>query len=266
MVLPSAPSFRDEAPPLSWPAVLAAGGPGFRSELHAHHLMHVVLARRAPIRVRLPLQPTAVARGVLTGPDSVHALDARGAEVLIAFVDPESSVGRRLAGVVGGTTRLLDDGQVDQLWSLLEGDEINVATLTRWGERAVEVLAQAGGKPRSMHPRVRVTIKFLDNLQPGQEPSLDELAGVAGLSPGRFTHAFAESMGVPLRTYLLWRKLRCAVLRIAAGHSPTNAAIDAGFADTAHLSRTFRRMFGTTLSEMRRSQMISASIASSGMR
>jgi AraC-like DNA-binding protein len=57
---------------------------------------------------------------------------------------------------------------------------------------------------------------------------------------------FVEQTGLPFRTYLLWLRLMRGLEAFASGASLTDAALDAGFADSAHFSRTFRRMFGTT--------------------
>ena len=50
--------------------------------------------------------------------------------------------------------------------------------------------------------------------------------------------------GLPLRRYVLWLRLRDVLLSLAEGASLTEAAHAAGFADSAHMSRTFRDMFG----------------------
>jgi len=41
--------------------------------------------------------------------------------------------------------------------------------------------------------------------------------------------------------------MNCAIAAIAKGASATDAAHLAGFSDSAHLSRTFRRFFGMSL-------------------
>ena len=88
---------------------------------------------------------------------------------------------------------------------------------------------------------------------PDDDTSLPALARIAGLSDGRLVHAFRDSVGIPLRPYLLWRKLQRAVIAMARGEPLTRAAQSGGFADAAHMSRTFRRMFGMTASELQRS-------------
>jgi AraC-like DNA-binding protein len=237
---------------MTWPAMLATRGPGAKTDVHSHHAMHLVVARGATVTVHLESgEKLGSARGVLTAPDVPHALDARGAEVLLVFIDPESVAGARIASSAGGSVVLLDDADVEHLWSLA-GQGAGFEALKDWTPRAVEFLARDVDRVRTVHPRVRAALRHLETCTPDSDPSLQELADIAGLSPTRFTHAFTQSVGVPVRTYLLWRKLQQAVIGIALGHPLVNVALDAGFADAAHMSRTFRRMFGTTPSELRR--------------
>ena len=77
-----------------------------------------------------------------------------------------------------------------------------------------------------------------------QAVSLPEVAKVANLSPDRFRHLFVEETGMPLRTYVLWRRLLHVWTLLGAGETLSSAAHAAGFADSAHLSRTARTMFG----------------------
>src|SRR5262245_62332560 len=75
----------------AWPPVLATRGPGSRSELHAHHAMHFILAVEGDIGVRTSDNGRwSRAAGVLTAPDIIHAVDADGVEVVLIFMDPET--------------------------------------------------------------------------------------------------------------------------------------------------------------------------------
>jgi AraC-like DNA-binding protein len=74
--------------------------------------------------------------------------------------------------------------------------------------------------------------------------SLAQAARVAHLSPSRFRHLFVSQTGISFRAYLLWARVSAAMGAGMAGMSWTEAAQAWGFADSAHLSRTCRRMFG----------------------
>jgi AraC-like DNA-binding protein len=95
-------------------------------------------------------------------------------------------------------------------------------------------------------------LRYLREAPPGADASLAGLAARARLSPGRFLHAFTATVGIPLRPYVRWQRLERAAAGIAAGVPFGAAAYAAGFADAAHMTRTFRAMFGVTPSELRR--------------
>ena len=60
---------------------------------------------------------------------------------------------------------------------------------------------------------------------------------------------FKAATGLTFRRFKQWSALQHAAHQIAAGELVRTAAMDAGFADTAHLTRTFRASFGLTPSE-----------------
>lgn len=78
---------------------------------------------------------------------------------------------------------------------------------------------------------------------------LARLSREAGLSPRQMRHAFARDVGLPMRAYLRWKRLHRAMAAVEQGASLSAAAASAGFADSAHLSRVFRQLFGMTPSQ-----------------
>lgn len=74
--------------------------------------------------------------------------------------------------------------------------------------------------------------------------TVGEIAANVALSESRFSHLFTEQVGVSVRRYQLWLRLREAIHLLANGTSLTETAHEAGFSDSAHLTRTFRQMLG----------------------
>jgi AraC-like DNA-binding protein len=100
--------------------------------------------------------------------------------------------------------------------------------------------------------RIKALLHELDQCLGGEciKPShwrASEVTEKLALSESRFLHLFSQEMGIPWRPYLLWCRMICAVRSILKGDSATDAAYLAGFSDSAHLSRTFRKMFGMTI-------------------
>ena len=77
--------------------MLAVRGPGMCRTLHSHHAMHFVLAVDGELGVRTKDEGRWItAAGVLTAPNIPHAIDARGHDQVLIFLDPESDAGALL--------------------------------------------------------------------------------------------------------------------------------------------------------------------------
>ena len=241
---------RAHALPL-WPPLLATRGPGAASGLHAHHALHLMLAVDGELRARGRGGRWLRGAGVLTAPDVMHAIDARGSEIVLVFLDPESELGATLADALRGELRMLTPAERAELLALADPRGLMREGGRDFARRAAETL---GARPlaaqRPIHPRVRKLLRLLRDDQ-GTELRLEPLAQAVGLSSGRLMHVFTESVGIPLRPYIAWLKLQRAAGAIAAGAPLALAAQSAGFADAAHMSRTFRRMLGATPSQLR---------------
>lgn len=85
-----------------------------------------------------------------------------------------------------------------------------------------------------LHERVAEEIDFAD------------LARDVGLSRFHFTRLFGRVTGMPPATYLRQIRLSAAARMISDGRSLAAAAVEAGFADQAHLTRTFKETYGYT--------------------
>jgi AraC-like DNA-binding protein len=82
--------------------------------------------------------------------------------------------------------------------------------------------------------------------------SIEEIAADCGLSRWQATRRFRQAFGVSPYRYLLMRRLDHARRLLAAGTELAQAALEAGFADQAHLTRRFRQAFGMAPGAWRR--------------
>jgi AraC-like DNA-binding protein len=79
-----------------------------------------------------------------------------------------------------------------------------------------------------------------------QPLTLDELAGVAGLSPFHFLRSFRAQHHVTPRQMLMAERLLRAKQMLAAGRRPAEVAQAVGLADQSHLTRAFVQRYGVT--------------------
>lgn len=216
-----------------------------RTEMHAHHAFQLTFSLGGSFTFN-------VENGVVPGPfaivapDTLHAFEARGL-VSHLFVEPESRAGRTLEQLMQGRpaatmTAAQAQDSPNLILTAFRHPQDPRSALREVGMKLSDRIA---GHARVAEPdrRVRQIIKWAtDNLD--SSLGIDEAARGVGLSPSRASHLFVEETGLPFRTYVLWLRLVRAVDARIAGSTLTEAAQEAGFSDSAHLSRTFKRMFG----------------------
>lgn len=87
----------------------------------------------------------------------------------------------------------------------------------------------------------------------GRPPSLAWVAAQVHTSPYHLTRVFGEVTGLPLYRYLHQARLRAAVdMVLGSGTSLADISQQLGFADQAHFTTAFRRLFGIAPGALRR--------------
>jgi transcriptional regulator GlxA family with amidase domain len=114
----------------------------------------------------------------------------------------------------------------------------------------------AAGSPSGLAPwQVRKVVRHVaENLD--RSISNCELAGLARLSASYFGRAFKQALGVSPREYVTRSRIDHAKTLMGRPDLPlSQIALDCGFCDQAHLSRTFHQVVGTTPNKWRRANM-----------
>jgi AraC-like DNA-binding protein len=214
--------------------------------LHAHHAIQLTFSVGGSFSFRIA---GAVVPGpaVVIAPDIPHAYDPDGRNAMI-FIEPESRAGRAVLRDLGGRPvakvdpAILPDAAA-RLSCIWQDPRPEPAALAATGQDMLARFAGSDTAPADIDGRIARVLRAIA-ADPAPMLAAPAAAGIACLSESRFSHLFAQEVGLAFRTYMLWRRLTVAVDRIAAGASLTAAAHDAGFADSAHFSRTFLRTFG----------------------
>jgi AraC family transcriptional regulator len=88
----------------------------------------------------------------------------------------------------------------------------------------------------------------------GERIALNDVARAVHASPFHLARVFGQRTGVPVHRYLTQLRLRAALERLAGGANDLTAlALDLGFSSHSHFADTFRREFGRTPSDVRKS-------------
>jgi AraC-like DNA-binding protein len=216
--------------------------------LHSRHGMLVVVGLDAEVTVSEATGSRTCGRAVVAPPDLPYAFTCSGPCVAFLY-DPERmpsvaayarsrdgafalnfAVERRVHGAVRAHRAALTRPDVLDGLARELADELG-----------------SGARPQPLDRRVARVLETLRDAPADERVALP----ATGLSSSHLRALFARDVGIPIRSFALWRRLLhglSAFSRVDA----TRAAHLAGFADLAHFSRTCRRMLGASPTELGR--------------
>jgi AraC-like DNA-binding protein len=270
-------SATDEAPRLRFwrplpresADVICAEGAVTGLPIHTHEALQILL----------PATRFAVLDGrsgaVVVRPGQVHVvapLELHGARSLgdapcgmrVILVAPEAlrRLGVTPASLWHGTPPGLQQCLVDdaalyaELWALIDdlrGPLVSLACAPRLNNCLTRLLGRIAERtvhaPASRERRQVAGVgRVCDHLRAhvAENVSLDELAGLAGLSKFYLLRAFRRTHGVTPHAYQMQLRLGQAWRFIVEGRPLSRTTYDAGFADQSHLTRRFAALFGVT--------------------
>lgn len=211
-------------------------GPAFDTAAHRHHAAQWAFAVDGHIAADLSGGRVVEGAGLFVPPEQEHAFHAL-ADVVMVYWEPEHSAYAAFAAQQQCTDAEILKSPPDWPVSL---------TPASARQLALDCLGQSPGKGISAEqpdPRILKVQEWIGQRL-GRPLDLESAANVAHVSAAHLARLFRTECGTTFRAYVRWRRLLRAVEMALAGTSLTDAAHAAGFADSAHLSRTFREMFG----------------------
>jgi AraC-like DNA-binding protein len=254
---------------------------GHKSNEHAHYSLQLTLgldrdfvllqpkAGATPSNIK-PFAPTSYVSGIdelqphavdqaCFAPEQIHHIPLGSTELAFLFLNCSPKNFNEWQNS-GGKVQQADLSLRQKLLRFRRtrsGDKTHAANLAlEWQQQCLPGLVSR----QPNHPALIKAIEII-RANPIGEHSHITLAQNANLSPSRFAHLFSEQMGIPIRNYLLWQRLLLALSQLRQGSSITTAAYASGFSDCAHLSRSFRRIFGATPTEIQAALACSSSNA-----
>ena len=222
--------------------------------VHMHYSLQVIVNREVPFQLRT--QGSSVeCEGAIVGSGCPHQLiSPNNAHSWIhLLIDHESDVAKSITKrhLDAGDFKVLDGALLKRLRRCIDVPGNFLGSCRNAGEVYKKIITELGGYTEqaasTVDPRIKAAVDLLKGEYLTRKVVVADLARHACLSESRLRHLFTEQIGIPLRRYVLWLRLMTAVQFAVQGESLTQAAHSAGFSDSAHLCRTYRRMYGITL-------------------
>lgn len=157
---------------------------------------------------------------------------------------------RRFHSIVRDCTKVVAHASTTLAWKISKELECRDACSRLALEGlALELLACAGraGTETDRDASWLRTVRDLLHESTPHIVSLHELGEIVERHPAHVARAFRDAYGVSVTTYARARRLEWATVVVASTDVPlARVALDAGFADQSHFTRSFRRHHGIT--------------------
>tara|TARA_R110001583_G_scaffold122981_2_gene274275 strand:+ start:1820 stop:2587 length:768 start_codon:yes stop_codon:yes gene_type:complete len=223
-------------------------GQSFDTILHHHHSVQIIIGIEALIQVNNEHNNQLISKAIIIPANYSHKLIINNTAIVTIFIDAQSAFYQQLrlsckhitfncfqeVSLCESTLKSLSDLATEDLKCDYVGQLI---------EKVINELTIKGICQTPLDERIKQVLLQLDNHQDSQLP-IDDLASSVHLSTSRLAHLFKAQVGIPIRRYSLWRRIRYAIEYANDKGSLTEGAYYAGFSDSAHLSRVFKEMFG----------------------
>ena len=214
-------------------------------EMHSHSACHVLVGLQGDMRV-ITEKETVMCRGAILPSGIVHTVESFGEPLLVFLFDVTSTVSERMrsfmvleertAEGVALSYQTLTDGNSDKDYGKFFRETMEWIGIKEVGSRITDERISLAMRFAEEHLQVEVTAK--------------DAAGAACLSESRFSHLFREQAGIAFSSWLVFRRLFCAYMKIAEGVSITDASLAAGFSTPSHFAIVNKKMFGITARDL----------------
>lgn len=105
--------------------------------------------------------------------------------------------------------------------------------------------------------RISATINYLNNKDLEYSLMIKTLQKVTNLSESRLSHLFKSNIGISLKKYLIWTKLKSTIKKYLNNKDDLfSSSISSGFYDQPHFSKNFKDMLGVKPSKAYNSRIL----------
>jgi AraC-like DNA-binding protein len=225
--------------------LMVAGG---FSDLAPHHhpAVQITVGGRGPLAVTRGGETRDVCRLVVVPSGARHAVRA----------ESESGALTLYLGLQTPQAVALNTKARQGVWVVDDAESLATTTATLLdtdgpGAAADFLVDQLCGtqQPLPVHPQLRQAIEIVSSRMP-EHIDVTSAAGAVALSPDYLGRLCKQQTGVSFSATIRWQRLVAAMSYLLDGHSVTDAAHLAGFADGSHANKVCWEMTGATPREL----------------
>jgi len=203
----------------------------YSTRVHAHYAIELAFARSGYLNISSGDQHFKNIQAAIIASNTLHTFDCLNGECLLYFIDPTTHLGEYLTAHYDLESRQMVVFDSDEIDRYKNGGEFSLPAFVR-------------SQPKRISERTAKCLRMIESEITEEDLKVGRLAQKLFVSESRLAHLFKEEMGISIRQYILWKKMELAAIKAIEGLSLTKSAHLAGFTDSSHFIKVFRKMFG----------------------
>lgn len=206
----------------------------YQTDHHQHYPIEIIVSQEGTFKITSSSRTYKNLKSVIIPSNLPHSFDCIGARCQLLFLDPLSTLGRKLTSQYN----LQFQSEIIPNLSGLDSLVKDKKQLVKFASK-IDIQTD-----NSLDERITNCIEAIHKNLCTSELTISQLTSFSYLSESRLSHLFKQQLGISIRQYILWKKISLAVIQSKSGFSMTECAHYAGFADSSHFNKVFYKMFG----------------------
>jgi len=230
----------------AWDGVIVYLTQDHLNKAHAHFPALLQIGLGTAFALAVEDQPASDHEVVVMAPNISHSTDSRNQAYIAILIDPDHTFYAYLHPLLDGQTFCsLSAARLKSFQKQFQQLMTAQLCLEQVKQLLMDVLLVLNPQPLVALPwdqRVQLACEYIKRCVPHHIPTIADVALQVGLSESRLMHLFSQQLGLSMRQYILWLRIRYAIKLWMQGKTLIEIAVESGFSDQAHFTRTLRRM------------------------
>ncbi len=236
-----------------WNGISMFWGASFHTDSHTHNTLQLVFDLDKSFLLKDADSDWTSYNAALIGANHMHQLDSNDSIQLFIYLDAESDHAKsldekylrqsRICPLPGKLLRNLSNDFFKKL--LLNSD---CESLLKACYTILDQLIELKGN-RQLDDRVTRALEFI-NQNANRAFRVNEVASHVCLSESRLRYLFKKEVGQPIQNFIQWMRVVDSLNMVLQGKQVSQSAIDAGFWDGAHMTKSYKDILGIAPSKV----------------
>lgn len=205
---------------------------GLETELHAHPALEIMIAKSGVFSLETEVEKYSQLKFAIVSSNRKHKLS--GANCILNIIMIEHHNQFVLDNLKSHKVELIDG----YFWQKVCNNEVLIINEIIQSIKRNEA-------PTEFDSRISKLIDYLNHHDLEYDLMVETLKGFTNLSESRLSHLFKSNIGISLKKYLIWTKLKSTIKdHLNSKDDLFSALIKNGFYDQPHFSKSFKNMLG----------------------